>query len=74
MNLVIRLVLFYLLIAEEYNLILGLKLDLPVEIVLREAAVEVMAVVAMVVEVVVEVDKILSIMLLRVHLYRILLV
>ena len=68
MNLVIRFVLFYLLVGEKF---LGIKLDLPVVIVLPEAAKEVVVAVAM--EVVVEV-KILSMMLLQIHLYVILLV
>ena len=68
MNLVIRLVLFYLLVGEKF---LGLKLDLPVVIVPPEAAREVVVMVAMAVEVVVEVDKILSMVLFRIHLYAI---
>ena len=50
---------------------LGLKMDLPmvIHVVLQEATREVVVVVAMAVEVVVEVDKILSMMLLWIHLY-----
>ena len=50
---------------------MGLKLHLPQVIVLQEVAREVIIVVAMAMEVVVEVDRILSMMLLWIHLYAI---